>query len=80
MHAYKPIFNHTLEVGDDGKLVFFYLWMSKEIMRNSKFYHIMFYDQATFSIDEMISLLDARNCGDTILISKFRIIANVLLM
>lgn len=56
MHAYKPVFNHTLEPGDDEKRLYFCLWMGNEIMRNRNFHrNIMFSDEATFSTNGTVS-------------------------
>ena len=48
MHANKPIFNHTMEPGDDEKRLYFCLWMGSEIMGNRNFHrNVMFSDEAT---------------------------------
>lgn len=66
IHAYKPIFNHTLELGDDEKRLYFCLWMGNEIMRNRNFHHnIMFSDEATFSTNGTVSSQHVRYWSDT---------------
>lgn len=66
IHAYKPIFNHTLELGDDEKRLYFCLWMGNEIMRNRNFHNnIVFSDEATFSTNGTVSSQHVRYWSDT---------------
>lgn len=60
IHAYKPVFVHKLEPGDDGHRLLFALWAGEKIMRNRLFYRsIIFSDESTFTTNGIVS---SQNC------------------
>lgn len=66
LYPYKPIFNHTLEPGDDEKRLYFCMWMGDEIMENQNFHKsIVFSDEATFSSNGTVSSQHVRYWSDT---------------
>lgn len=66
IYPYKPVFNHTLEPGDEAKRLDFCLWIGSKIASNRYFYrNILFSDEATFSTNGTVSSQHVRYWSDT---------------
>lgn len=57
IYPYKPIFNQTLEVGDEAKRLDYCLWVGNEILNVNRNFHklIMFSDESTFSTNGTVA-------------------------
>lgn len=59
---FKPIFNHTLEEGDEAKRLDFCLWVGNKIVSGNRNFHkfIMYSDESTFSTNGKVSSAHVR--------------------